>query len=43
MLDFAGYKTQAENMNTRTHWYDDVDLDEDPIDEDDWLDLGVVM
>ena len=24
-------------------WYDDVDLDEDPIDEDDWLDLGVVM
>jgi hypothetical protein len=30
-------------MTTTVYWYDDVDLDEDPIDEDDWLDLGVVM
>jgi len=30
-------------MNTVHYWYDDVDLDEEPVDEDDWLDLGVVM
>jgi hypothetical protein len=30
-------------MKTLHGWYDDVDLDEEPVDEDDWLDLGVVM
>ncbi len=31
------------NVTTRLHWYDEVDTDELPVDEEEWMDFGIVL